>query len=212
MSERDFLKGIEEYYTTKILQNGPNHKAVDWKDAASQELRFSVLTKGLEQKKDATFSVLDYGCGYGALFPFLKEKFRSLSFTGFDISQEMIREASNIHAADSDVDFTSTRESLGTYDYVMASGIFNVRLDVPDGVWFEHVRATLSWMYSHCSKGISFNVLTSYSDVEHTREYLYYADPRVLFDYCKKNFSRYVLLDHSYPLYEFTIHVKREHQ
>jgi hypothetical protein len=58
-------------------------------------------------------------------------------------------------------------------------------------------------------KGFAFNVLTKYSDRQHMKKHLYYADPAFLFDYCKKNFSKYVAVRHDYPLFEFTVHVKK---
>jgi hypothetical protein len=42
------------------------------------------------------------------------------------------------------------------------------------------------------------------------RDDLYYADPRVIFDHCKRSFSRWVALLHDYGLYEFTIIVRRD--
>jgi hypothetical protein len=39
---------------------------------------------------------------------------------------------------------------------------------------------------------------------------LYYADPRAIFDHCKRTFSRWVALLHDYGLYEFTILVRKE--
>ena len=59
------------------------------------------------------------------------------------------------------------------------------------------------------TKGFSFNVLTSYSDKEFMRDYLYYANPLDLFDYCKKNFSKQVALLHDYNLYEFTLLIRK---
>jgi hypothetical protein len=41
------------------------------------------------------------------------------------------------------------------------------------------------------------------------RDDLYYADPLFFFDYCKTRFSRFVTLIHDYPLYEFTILVRK---
>jgi hypothetical protein len=52
-------------------------------------------------------------------------------------------------------------------------------------------------------------VLTKYSDKEYMKEYLYYADPLYLFDYCKKHFSKNVALLHDYNLYEFSIIVRK---
>ena len=52
-------------------------------------------------------------------------------------------------------------------------------------------------------------MLSTYSDVERRRADLYYADPHMVFDYCKRTFSPAVALLHDYPLYEFTILVRK---
>jgi len=95
------------------------------------------------------------------------------------------------------------------FDYSILSGIFNVRNEQKDNIWREYILDTLNQINGITNKGFSFNILTSFSDPEYRKEYLYYADPLFFFDYCKKNFSKYVNLFHDYPLYEFTITIKR---
>jgi len=46
--------------------------------------------------------------------------------------------------------------------------------------------------------------------VDWKQDNLYYGDPFLFFDYCKRNISRYVSLLHDYPLYEWTIIVRKE--
>jgi hypothetical protein len=53
-------------------------------------------------------------------------------------------------------------------------------------------------------------MLTSYADREKQRSDLYYADPMFFFDYCKRRFSPRIALLHDYPLYEFTILVRKD--
>ena len=93
-------------------------------------------------------------------------------------------------------------------DYSVASGIFNVRLDQSDADWREYIVRTLEQMAATSRKGFAFNCLTSYSDADHMRPDLYYADPCWLFDLCKRRFSRNVALLHDYDLYEFTMLVR----
>jgi len=64
-------------------------------------------------------------------------------------------------------------------------------------------------MNEYCEKGFSFNCLTSYSDDDKMKDYLYYANPMELFDLCKRKYSRNVALLHDYDLYEFTILVRK---
>jgi hypothetical protein len=58
-------------------------------------------------------------------------------------------------------------------------------------------------MREHSKLGFAFNLLTTFVDWK--KDVLYYADPMHYFEYCKKNFSRYVTLLHDYPLYEWTL-------
>jgi hypothetical protein len=69
---------------------------------------------------------------------------------------------------------------------------------------------TIRQMSNLSYKGFAFNALTSYSDPQHVRPDLYYANPCFLFDYCKRNFFKQVVLLHDYGLYEFTIIVRKE--
>jgi hypothetical protein len=68
--------------------------------------------------------------------------------------------------------------------------------------------ATISDLASLGSRGFAFNALTTYSDADRQRPDLYYADPLVCFDHCRRTFSRFVTLLHDYPLYEFTMLVR----
>lgn len=58
--------------------------------------------------------------------------------------------------------------------------------------------------------GFAFNCLTSYFDEDKKRDYLYYADPGIVFDLCKRRYSRNVAVLHDYGLYEFTILVRKQ--
>jgi hypothetical protein len=98
---------------------------------------------------------------------------------------------------------------LAPADYCVASGIFNVRLDTPDQVWLEYILSTIERIDQLGRRGFALNALTSYSDAEKMRPDLYYADPLLLFDHCKRRYSRQVALLHDYPLYEFTLLVRK---
>ena len=204
----DILKKIDNYYTTKIIENGATPKGVDWNSVESQELRFSILSEILDSKEN--FSILDFGCGFGSMYEFyLKNDFKNFNYTGFDISKQMIIEAENKYTANENLVWCNNLNTELEFDYVIASGIFNVKLEENEDIWLKYILDTLKLMNQISKKGFSFNILTKYSDKEYMRDYLFYADPLMLFDYCKLNFSKYVTLIHDYPLYEFTIIVRK---
>ncbi|MBL7936517.1 MAG: methyltransferase domain-containing protein [Bacteroidia bacterium] len=203
----NILKQVNSYYTQKIIQNGATPQGVDWNSLESQQLRFEVLSTVITEKQN--FSVLDYGCGFGSMYEYFKQKYFDFNFTGFDISEEMISEALKIYADDMSSKWVTSLNDTEVFDFTIASGIFNVKLENKNEEWLNYILDTLHKLNRHTVKGFSFNVLTKYSDKEFMRDYLYYADPLFLFDFCKTNFSRNVAILHDYNLYEFTIIVRK---
>jgi SAM-dependent methyltransferase len=202
------LDGVRHYYGGKVSQFGPTPRGADWNSRESQVLRFEQLLKVAHDP--GPLSLNDYGCGYGALLDYLADRGYVFRYTGYDISREMINEARKNHGRRAGCRFLATRSRLTAADYTVASGIFNVRLSTPDDVWRDYIYSTLHDFNGLSEKGFAFNALTSYADRERMRTDLYYADPALLFDYCKRHFSRFVSLIHDYPLYEFTILVRKQ--
>lgn len=198
-------KSIIEYYSNKIKEYGPNSKGVDWNGKDSQYLRFDTLSNIFADKSD--FSLLDYGCGYGELLTYLNTKnYKNIKYTGFDISDKMLIQASKKYK---NGHFINKIPNNFKVDYAILSGTLHVKLETNEEEWKSHILNTLNQLNQITTKGFSFNLLTSYSDEEYKKDRLYYASPEEIFSYCKKNFSKNVLLDHSYGLYEFTIFVKK---
>jgi SAM-dependent methyltransferase len=197
---------VREYYDGKLSAHGATPAGVDWNSRESQELRFAQLARLWENDPGA--SVLDYGCGYGALATWLRAHGHAGPYVGFDVSANMAEAAGRETAALDGCAFTTARRTLEPADYAVASGIFNVKLETSDADWRAYVLETIDDLASVGRRGWAFNALTLYSDAERRRPDLYYADPLELFDHCTRTFSRYVALLHDYPLYEFTLLVR----
>jgi SAM-dependent methyltransferase len=208
MNDDSIRDRVQQYYTEKIQTWGATARGVDWNSPESQCLRFGQLIKLIDG--GGPFTINDYGCGYGALADHLRENGYSFRYCGFDISSQMIAKAKDLHSAMSQATFVSEESGLSQADYTVASGIFNVKLQTAATEWEGYLLQTLEVINGLSGKGFAFNVLTKYSDPELMRPDLYYADPLLLFDYCKTRFSRFVSLIHDYPLYEFTILVRKE--
>ena len=202
------LTEVADYYSSKLAEHGETPRGVDWNGEESQILRFEQLTKLLPST--VNFSLNDLGCGYGALFDYLKSHYLNFTYYGSDISEDMVRAARERYVNDSNVLFETTSEPSKTADYSIASGIFNVRLGHSDVEWRAYVEANLDVLDRISQRGFAFNCLTSYSDQDKMREYLYYADPCFLFDLFKRKYSRHVALLHDYWLYEFTTLVRKQ--
>jgi SAM-dependent methyltransferase len=197
---------VAAYYGGKLATHGPTPAGVDWNSLESQQLRFRQLARIWEGATPST--VIDYGCGYGALADFIAGEGLEPRYTGYDLAPSMVAAAKVVHAKRQWAHFTDQRAELKPADYALASGIFNVKLDTPADRWREYMLDTIDDMASLSTRGFAFNALTSYSDPDRQRPDLYYADPTALFDRCKRRYSRFVTLVHDYPLYEFTILVR----
>ena len=201
---------VASYYESKLAEFGPTARGVDWKNEQSQWIRFVQLTRVISNPEEA-FSIIDVGCGYGALLIFLREKFRRFDYIGFDISEKMVTSARALHAEDpAGARFTIDWTSIQKADYVVASGLFNVRLQYTSADWLAYMIETLRQIDSMAQRAWAVNFLTIYSDAERMRNDLYYADPAFVMDWCMKNASRWVAVQHDYELYEFTVVVRKK--
>lgn len=208
IKHQKLLKQVENYYTQKIEEHGATHLGVDWNSIESQNLRFDQLLKITGDERDC--SIIDYGCGYGAMASYIRRNGYRGEYFGFDISEAMIKRAREQKLKLPDCTFVSNLNSFGIADYTIASGIFNVKQQIPNNEWFAYVVDTIRILSEHSLKGFAFNMLTSYSDKDKMRPDLFYGDPLFFIDHCIRTYSRHVAMLHNYGLYEFTIlvHIK----
>lgn len=209
MSNVEFaLNKAASYYADKLQQYGPTAKGVDWNSETAQKIRFEILQKIIDPVK--SFSLIDYGCGYGALYDYLTKQNLNFHYFGLDIQPQLIEAAAHLHATQTNCSFKLCNESTEIVDYVLSSGVFTLKFDCSEPEWQEYILSLLHSLNQMSSKGFAFNCLTKYSDQDRMKDYLYYADPCFFFDYCKKHFSKNVALLHDYGLYEFTILVRKD--
>ena len=202
-----FVERAAAYYAGKLEAFGPTPRGVDWNSAESQQLRFRQLLRICDGER--VLSLNDYGCGYGALVDYLVDvERRQVSYFGYDAAPSMIAAAHARHAARTDCTFSSDRSACRPRDYAVASGVFNVKGDVPVEDWWTYVSGIVDDLASLSTVGFAFNLLTAYSDADKRRDDLFYADPRAVLDLLLQRWPRRVAVLHDYPLYEFTVAVR----
>ncbi len=204
MDRSKFFQELDRYFERTLADHGPSARGVDWPSAESQQLRFEQLLEIRGGR--ARFSLNDYGCGYGALFDHLAESGLEVDYRGFDLSERMIALARESHPG---AEWVTREADLRPADLTIASGVFNLKLEVEPEEWRKYVLETLAALDRLSVMGFAFNMLTSYSDRPLMRPELYYGDPSFFFDVCKRRYSRNVALLHDYGLYEWTILVRK---
>jgi SAM-dependent methyltransferase len=207
MSDPTLIHDVERYYSDKVSRFGATPQGVDWNGEAGQVLRFERLLAVIADEQPP-ISLNDYGCGYGGLYDLLRTREQEIDYTGYDVSEPMVRAARERHAEGPGIHFVHERAELPVADYTVASGIFNVRQRSDAAAWEDYVLRTIQDMVAVSRRGVAFNALSAHSDPEFMRGDLHYADPAALVDHCLRRYSRNVVLDHDYDLYEFTLIVR----
>lgn len=197
-SDSNYLKRMRDHYAERIPQHGNSHLAVDWGSRESQLKRFEVLCSVADLSEQ---SILDLGCGTGSLFEYLKNNGFRGTYQGIDILEEMVSEAKKSHptadfmAMDID-DLPVDRE----YDYVLCSGIFTFM----ENATFQQ---TIRSMFSHCTKGIAFNALSSWGNEQEEGEF--HPNPLATAEFCH-SLSPNLSLRHDYLPHDFSIFLYRQ--
>jgi SAM-dependent methyltransferase len=198
------------YFKEKINAHGPVPQGVDFNGPAAQAARFDQLIRIIDPSPH--FTVIDYGCGYGALLGHMRRRGWDFTYWGYDELDAMTSAARNEFGETEQARFTNDVSQLPRCDYLIAGSIFNIKFDVAVETWRDHTLEVLRGMNDLCTLGFSFDMLTSYSDPDRMalRPDLYFADPRFYFDFCKRTFALDVALLHDYGLYDFTILVRKQ--
>ena len=129
-------------------QNSPI--AVGWLDGRqNQTKRFQTLLDIGVQEGD---SILDLGCGLGHLSEHLNKIGLKVNYTGIDTNKLAIEQAQQ----DKEATFLNATifEICGTYDWGLASGVFNV------GFPKLEMLETINELLSKSKKGVAFNLLS----------------------------------------------------
>jgi SAM-dependent methyltransferase len=149
--------------------------------------------------------ILDFGCGKGDLYQFLKERDIPVEYTGVDINQKLIAMAQKKHPGIDFRVFDIDKDSFSEdFDYIFLCGVFNLRVEGLD----EIIRNTLKYLFARCRIGLSFNALSVHTP---KKDYeLNYASPEELFTFAVKNLSPFVSLRHDRMAYDYVMFVYRQ--
>jgi cyclopropane fatty-acyl-phospholipid synthase-like methyltransferase len=199
-------RSVIAHYESQLREHGATARGMDWKDEASQRLRFRMLCDVCDL---SGLSVHEVGAGAGHLLDYLVANGIDAGYSGSDLSAEMVEAARLLHP-ETPFHQRSALEAAGDsrYDVLLCSGLFHVKLDGGDAEWSDFVEAVIRHMYASCRVAIAFNLMSD--AVDYRREALYHSSPAETVAFCTRELSRFVKLRHDYPLYEYTVYVYRE--
>ena len=161
------------YYRKRLAAGYRNYQAVGWESEEAQRMRFAAMADnvGLEG-----CSLLDVGCGLGHLYEYLSKRGLNIVYVGIDFIPEMIARAQRLYP---EVNFFVQDIFAHTpdqpYDYVYASGMFNLRV----GDNMALLDRALMHICTLCRRAAVISMLSEESqNIE--KEYFYYSSNKVL--------------------------------
>jgi hypothetical protein len=153
------------------------------------------------------FSLDDLGCGWGALRGFISKRHRGkkVDYLGVDLSADMISHANAIWKHRRATQFLVGSSSPRVADYVVASGLFNVRIDEPIALWEEFIAQTLRSMAQSSRIGFAANFLAMLPEGIAGVSQLYRTDAAPWVTFCERELGLRVTLLDRYGMREFTL-------
>jgi SAM-dependent methyltransferase len=181
-------KELIAFYNRHLKDFGDKPQAVRW-TPEGQRRRYEVLLSlagDLFGKK-----VLDFGCGKGDFYAFLKERGVTTDYFGLDINEALISLAKSKYpeAEFAAMDLDESPFDM-EFDVVFICGVFNLRVAGIE----ESVKAALRRLFLHCRDCMHVNLL-SYYVPQRTVE-LYYVKPEEILEFVIREISSQVILRH----------------
>jgi SAM-dependent methyltransferase len=202
----ELKQALVRHYEAQLRRHGPTAEGMDWKDSASQRLRFRILCEVCELRGR---SLHEIGAGAGHLLDYLRESGVAAEYSGSDLSPAMVEAARRLHpGAPFEQRDLLLETPVPSYDVVVCSGLFHVSLGHDEAAWRRFVEETLRRMWGLCRVAIAFNLMSD--RVDWRVPTLHYASPGETLDFCRRELGRFVTLRHDYPLHEYTVYVYRE--
>lgn len=191
---------IISFFGKHLMLHGDRPEAVRWTSSGQRRHYEALLDVGdLRGKK-----ILDFGCGKGDLFHFLREKGMSADYTGYDINAKLISLARQKFPDARFRVFDIDRDELEEdFDYILLCGVFNLRVAGLD----DMIRKTLAKLFVHCRAGLAFNALSVHNPEKDAE--LHYVSPEEIVRYAAESLSPHVVLRDDRIPYDFMLFVYR---
>ncbi|MDA8098464.1 MAG: class I SAM-dependent methyltransferase [Nitrospiraceae bacterium] len=189
------------FYNFHLKQFGDRPEALRW-TPQGQIRRYHMLADIAPPDELRNASILDYGCGTGDFYRFLKRRGITVKYTGVDINPNFIELAKQKYPECTfRVMDISEDELEGYYDYIVICGVFNLNVPGVD----NDLRNALVKLFRHCNKGLALSALSSHTPIKDHE--LHYTSPEDLIQFSLENLSPYLSLRHDRIPNDFTLYV-----
>jgi len=170
-----------DFYDRHLKDFGDRPQAVRWTPEGQirRYKAFLTLAGDLTGKK-----ILDFGCGKGDLYGFLRSNGVVCEYHGADVNESFISFARSkypsVHFSTVDIEEEGIDEM---YDVIIACGVFNLRIA---GIR-ESMEHALKRIFGLCREVFHFNALSNHAYPLHVD--LHYVDPEEMTGFIRRELS-----------------------
>ncbi|MDB2703102.1 class I SAM-dependent methyltransferase [Flavobacteriaceae bacterium] len=193
---------IKNQYTTQFKKFGDSPKSI-FTPKGRNNIRYSVIQDYV--KLNDELSILDYGCGLGYLYDYLKVNLPNLKYYGSDFVEDFISHCQQkfplINSHFFLVDPLAHFERK--YDIVFASGVFNIKSSLKEEKSKQYAFDKIKELFYASNKILICDFPSKYVDFQ-LAEAQHFSIEEIA-DFCVKNLSRKFLIRHDKLPYEFTL-------
>jgi len=201
----DRIERIRNHYDAKkggsIGYDEDDAVKVGWANKKQQEKRWDILLDIGFKEGD---SVLDFGCGIGDLYGYMKKKYKNFTYYGVDVNYGYIELAKEKYP---DAEFKVINDILDvpySYDWLIASGVFTVYNTI------DNLKNYVKKAFNQSKKGLSFNLINQryYPNIDDTLEKRRGYNKQKIHSMFKKEYDNVQIVDeYLKPNKEFTMYI-----
>jgi len=189
------------FYNFHLKKFGDRPEALRW-TPQGQLKRYHMLADIAPARDLNNATVLDYGCGTGDFYKFLKRRGINVKYTGVDINENFISLAKNKYPeCEFKVMNADDDQFEGFYDYIFICGVFNLKVPGVD----DDLKNALVKLFRHCNKGLALSALSSHTPIRDPE--LHFTSPEELVRFSLENLSPSIALRHDRIQYDFMLYV-----
>jgi len=182
-------KELLDFYNRHLKDFGDTPGAVRW-TPDGQLRRYKTLLRIAGEVSGK--NVLDFGCGKGDLYGFMREKGYSLRYCGIDINRHLIELARSKYPGTEFIAMDIDETDFNRYfDIMFICGVFNLRIAGIE----ESMKNILKKLFRLCTEALHVNLLTSH--VPRKSVELFYVKPEDILNFAITQLSGSVALLHT---------------
>ena len=185
-----FKKRLSQTYWERYQTYGATPRGSFWLTKARQDQRFKlILTAMAKTQPPRDITLADVGCGYGALAHYLAadRQFDDVTYTGYDISLDLVNECQSMFD-DPRFRFVLGTRPEATTACVVMSGTYNLAATPELAIWEDYVTECLQNCWRKTSHAMIFNLqIAPKAYIAH--DSIYYARCDNILELCHKLFG-----------------------